>query len=109
MRHPRDMGAPEVEAFLTHLATARQVSASSLQWPVKLRLSMPTGDKGVAQRCHAECDVRRQRHAERARSRTCTWAGPADRENVPSAVAVGQTTVSNCAASDSGMKRVREA
>lgn len=29
MRHPRDMGAPEVEAFLTHLATARQVSAST--------------------------------------------------------------------------------
>ncbi len=29
MRHPRDMGAPEVEAFLTMLATERQVSAST--------------------------------------------------------------------------------
>lgn len=29
MRHPRDMGAPEVEAFLTMLATERHVSAST--------------------------------------------------------------------------------
>jgi len=29
MRHPRDMGAPEVEAFLTVLANERQVSAST--------------------------------------------------------------------------------
>jgi integron integrase len=28
-RHPREMGAPEVEAFLTHLATERNVSAST--------------------------------------------------------------------------------
>lgn len=28
MRHPRDMGAVEVEAFLTHRATDRKVSAS---------------------------------------------------------------------------------
>ncbi len=28
-RHPRDMGAPEVEAFLTHLAVAGQVAAST--------------------------------------------------------------------------------
>ena len=28
-RHPRDMGATEVEAFLTHLAVARGVSAST--------------------------------------------------------------------------------
>ena len=28
MRHPREMGASEVEAFLTHLATDRRVSAS---------------------------------------------------------------------------------
>lgn len=28
-RHPQDMGAPEVEAFLSHLATARDVSAST--------------------------------------------------------------------------------
>jgi len=28
-RHPRDMGAAEVEAYLSHLATARQVSAST--------------------------------------------------------------------------------
>jgi site-specific recombinase XerD len=29
MRHPRGMGASEVEAFLTHLATERKVSAST--------------------------------------------------------------------------------
>ncbi len=29
MRHPRDMGAAEVEAFLTMLATERHVSAST--------------------------------------------------------------------------------
>ena len=29
MRHPREMGAPEVEAFLTRLATDRQVAAST--------------------------------------------------------------------------------
>jgi site-specific recombinase XerD len=29
MRHPREMGASEVEAFLTHLATDRKVSAST--------------------------------------------------------------------------------
>lgn len=29
MRHPRDMGAPEVEAFLTMLATERRASAST--------------------------------------------------------------------------------
>ncbi len=28
-QHPREMGAPEVEAFLTHLAVARQVAAST--------------------------------------------------------------------------------
>jgi hypothetical protein len=28
-RHPREMGAAEVTAFLTHLATQRQVSAST--------------------------------------------------------------------------------
>jgi Phage integrase, N-terminal SAM-like domain len=28
-RHPRDMGAAEVEAFLTHLAVAKGVSAST--------------------------------------------------------------------------------
>jgi hypothetical protein len=29
MRHPREMGAPEIEAFLTMLATQRKVSAST--------------------------------------------------------------------------------
>ncbi len=29
VQHPREMGAPEVEAFLTMLANARQVSAST--------------------------------------------------------------------------------
>jgi hypothetical protein len=28
-RHPRAMGAPEVEAFLTHLAVTRKVSAAT--------------------------------------------------------------------------------
>jgi hypothetical protein len=29
LRHPRELGAPEVEAFLTHLTTARHVSVST--------------------------------------------------------------------------------
>ena len=29
MRHPRDMGAPEVERFLTHLSVSRQVAVST--------------------------------------------------------------------------------
>lgn len=29
MRHPREMGAPEVEAFLTMLTTERKVSTST--------------------------------------------------------------------------------
>jgi len=29
MRHPRDVGAPEVEAFLTMLAAERKVSTST--------------------------------------------------------------------------------
>ena len=37
LRHPREMGAPEVEAFLTYLATERRVSAST-QNPAKAAL-----------------------------------------------------------------------
>lgn len=29
MRHPREMGGPEINAFLTHLAVEEQISASS--------------------------------------------------------------------------------
>jgi len=29
MRHPAEMGAPEVEAFLTHLAVNRDLAAAS--------------------------------------------------------------------------------
>ena len=29
LRHPRDMGGPEIEAFLTMLATERRVAAST--------------------------------------------------------------------------------
>lgn len=29
LRHPREMGAPEVEAFLTHLANERHVAVST--------------------------------------------------------------------------------
>ena len=28
-RHPKEMGAPEIEAFISHLATKRKVSAST--------------------------------------------------------------------------------
>ncbi len=28
-RHPKDMGVPEIEAFLTHLAVTRQVAAGT--------------------------------------------------------------------------------
>ena len=32
-RHPKDMGAPEIQAFLTHLATQRNVAASTHTCP----------------------------------------------------------------------------
>lgn len=38
LRHPRDLGAAEVEAFLAHLAEARQVSASTHK---QARLALP--------------------------------------------------------------------
>ena len=31
MRHPQDMGAPEIEAYLSHLATARDVAKPAFQ------------------------------------------------------------------------------
>ena len=40
-RHPKDMGAPEVQAFLTHLAVERHVAPST-------RLSMRDGGVGGA-------------------------------------------------------------
>ena len=36
-RHPKDMGPPEIEAFLTHLAADGQVSASTHTVPVPFR------------------------------------------------------------------------
>ena len=41
MRHPRDMGASEVEAFLTHLATDRKVSASTHNQALNAIFSLP--------------------------------------------------------------------
>ena len=38
MTHPRDMGAKEVEAFLTMLATERHVSASTHNWALSALL-----------------------------------------------------------------------
>lgn len=32
-RHPREMGTPEVQAFITHLATQRNLAASSHTCP----------------------------------------------------------------------------
>ena len=32
-RHPKDMGVPEVEVFITHLATERKVAASTHTCP----------------------------------------------------------------------------
>ena len=37
LRHPRDMGATEVESYLTGLATQRRVSASTHNVPVEGR------------------------------------------------------------------------
>ena len=34
MQHPRDIGAPGIEAFLSMLATERKVSASTHFWPI---------------------------------------------------------------------------
>src|SRR6476619_6291095 len=52
-RHPRELGAPEVERFLTHLAVRRRVSASTQNqalcaivflYKQVLRLEMPALD-----------------------------------------------------------------
>lgn len=58
-RHPREMGAPEVNAFLTHLATAMQVSASTqnqalsaLLFLYRHLLRLPLGDLGNVIRAH---------------------------------------------------------
>ena len=38
LRHPREMGAPEVESFLTHLAAVGKVSASTQNQALSARL-----------------------------------------------------------------------
>ena len=43
-RHPKEMGAPELEAFLTHLAIHRKVSASMV------RLRVTTGPESGGKR-----------------------------------------------------------
>lgn len=97
----RNFGSSVILTVLHHNICRHRVPVDPTQLKVRIPL-MGDGQMRFEQ-------LRRHRQAERARSRTCTRAGPADREIVPSAVAVGQTTVSNCAASASGMKRVREA
>jgi hypothetical protein len=37
-RHPRDLGAPEVEQFLTHLAVDRKVSAATQNQALQAQL-----------------------------------------------------------------------
>ena len=56
-RHPRDLGEPEVAAYLTHLAVARHVSASTqnqalsaLLFLYRRVLGRPLGDIGAAAR-----------------------------------------------------------
>ncbi len=41
-RHPREMGAPEVEPFLTHLAVARRVAASTQAPPLRSMKPVPS-------------------------------------------------------------------
>jgi hypothetical protein len=63
-RHPKDMGVPEIEAFLSHLATTEQVAASTqnqafsallflyhqvLQIPLDERSPLPSGRKWIAE------------------------------------------------------------
>ena len=48
MRHPAEMGAAEVEAFLTHLAVNRNVSAAT-QGQIKGQVSYRRADKGTGQ------------------------------------------------------------
>jgi len=40
-RHPKDMGGPEIEAFLTHLAVEGHVSASTHLRPGPQRAALP--------------------------------------------------------------------
>jgi hypothetical protein len=44
MTHPRDMGAKQVEAFLTMLATERKVAASTHNQALLCRRNQPVFD-----------------------------------------------------------------
>ena len=63
-RHPRDMGAAEVESFLTHLAVAKRVSASTQNQAKSavLFLYLQGGPRGVS------AVARRHRVGEAARA-----------------------------------------
>jgi len=64
-RHPRDRGAAEVEAFLTHLAVAKRVSA--LTQPRVRSCSSTRWSSGSL------CRARRHRVGKAARS-ACRWS-----------------------------------
>lgn len=63
MRHPRDMGAPEVEAFLTMLASRHQVAASTQNQALAALLFLYREVLGVA--LPWMDDIRRARRPER--------------------------------------------
>lgn len=42
-RHPRDVGAPEIERFLTNLAVAQTVAASTQTQPLRAPFSLQAG------------------------------------------------------------------
>ena len=40
LRHPRDMGAPEAEAFLTYLAVERKISAPTRRQALSVQITL---------------------------------------------------------------------
>ena len=85
-RHPRDMGAAEVEAFLSYLAVARNISASTQNqakiallflYKEVLSIDMPWLDN-VTQARHCDCRVfinrRRRIRCGIVLPRTCSKA-----------------------------------
>ncbi len=69
-RHPKDMGAPEINQFLTHLASVKKVSAST-------HTVLAFGARGI--RPSAPCSF------STATSSTLAWTKPASTSFAPSA------------------------
>jgi len=51
-RHPAKMGKLEIEAFLSHLASVRKVSAKTQNHPMRVETPLPAFDAPTALRAH---------------------------------------------------------